>query len=220
MYEILRHIKFKAGISRLFAVKYLKLLCTLTGFILAGNLHAQAIFSDLTATQFGDSIFVNWTLKGGETCVNMHLQRSPDNIVFEDIFIVGGTCGAATDQYYDHYDAIELKNSITYYYRVTASNDFYISDTVHILYINAGDASIFVYPNPSDAEFNVTVDNLYIPPFLIQLYDIDSKQINYSQMIYANNFTMGKGVLASGVYLLKVTTEDRLVLTKQVVVGQ
>lgn len=193
------------------------LLCLIT--LVTGNLFSQSIFNELTAVQFGDSILINWTLKGGALCENMELQRSVDLENYEPIYIVAGACGATSDQYYNYIDSEDLKNATIYHYRVTASSDFFVSDTISLLFINAGNNQIFIYPNPSINDFNITVDNTYVPPFLIQIYDATGKQINGSSVQYANNFVLNRGTLADGVYILKITTEDRLMINKPFVVG-
>jgi len=213
-------IKLNTMFCRYDTVKNLKTLLTGFALLLSCTLFSQSIFADLSVTQFGDSILINWTLKGGNTCVNMELQRSTDQITFEEVYVVAGNCGAATDLYYEYIDAEALNNSTIYFYRVTASNEFYVSDTVNILFVNAGDEAIFVYPNPSSQEFNITVDNNFIPPFLFEIFDIDGKQLNLSQLVYANSFTFGSNILSEGVYLLKITTEDGLMLHKKIVIGK
>lgn len=187
--------------------------------LVSGSLFSQSVFSDLTAVQFGDSILINWTLKGGALCENMELERSEDLQNYEQIFIVPGTCDATGDQFYNYIDSEDLKNATIYHYRVTASSGFFVSDTISLLFINAGSDQIFIYPNPSMDDFNITVDNGFVPPFLIQIYDASGKQINSSSVQYANNFVLSKGTLADGVYILKITTEDRLIMNKSFVVG-
>ncbi len=69
------------------------------------SINAQSIFLDLSAQQFGDSISISWTLEGGTSCTNMELGRSTDNLNYETVFVVGGTCGAADDSYYNYTDS-------------------------------------------------------------------------------------------------------------------
>lgn len=192
------------------------LLLLLTTSFLAG-LRAQSVFSALTAVQFGDSIMISWTLKGGETCVDMFLMRSSDAKTFETVYSVGGVCGATTDQYYNYIDTTGLSSGITYYYQVIASGGVYKSEVVSIRYINAGNAQVFVYPNPVADDLLVTIDNQFTPSFLIECYTLHGELL-IQTIQSVNLFTLHTQNLRAGPYLLKVTTEDGAVFGKKIIV--
>ncbi len=181
------------------------------------SLQAQTVFKDLTAIQFGDSILVDWTLTGGNTCYDMFLMRSDDGSNFENIFSVSGVCGGATDQYYNFIDSEGLKTGTTYSYKVTASNGLLESETAEIQYINAGDVQVFVYPNPSTSDINVTIDNKYTPRFLVEFYGVDGQLLSKS-MQYENLFTLNTDQMSANPYLIKITTEDGVVFGQKIVV--
>lgn len=184
---------------------------------LAGNVSAQSPFKNLTVTQFGDSILVNWTLIGGSTCFDMHLKRAGQDTEFEDVFTVGGVCGGASDQYYDFIDNQNLISGTTYQYFVSASNGVYESETVEILYVNAGDVQLFVYPNPTQTEIQVTVDNKFTPSFFVELYTLEGKLLQQTKEVN-NLFSINTLHLSPSNYLLKITTEDGDVLAQQFIV--
>ena len=188
----------------------------LTAFCYVG-LQSQTVFKDVTAIQFGDSILVDWTLTGGNTCYDMYLKRAEDGITFENIFSVSGVCGGATDQYYNFIDSEGLKSGTTYSYKITASNGTLESEAVNIQYINAGDVQIFVYPNPTTSDINITIDNKYTPRFLVEFYGADGQLISKS-MQYENLFTLNTDQMSSNPYLIKITTEDGVVFGQKIIV--
>ena len=182
-------------------------LILLLSFFTWQQAKAQSPFRDVTAAQFGDSILLNWTRTAGNTCFDMHLQRSDGTTPFTTVFSVPGICGGTQDQYYSLVDYEDLKSGITYQYRLTASNDAFISDSVLITYIDAGDRTLFVYPNPTKDHLELTIDNSLQPSFLIEVFDISGKR--YSLSTYPSNLvTLPTSDLSPGIYNLIVTTRD------------
>ncbi len=180
-------------------------------------MQAQTVFKDLTAIQFGDSILVDWTLTGGNTCYDMYLMRADDGATFENIFSVSGVCGGTTDQYYNFIDSEGLTTGTTYSYKVTASNGTLESESVNIQYINAGDVQIFVYPNPTTSDINITIDNKYTPRFLVEFYGVNGQLLSKS-LQFKNLFTLNTDQMAANPYLIKITTEDGIVFGQKIIV--
>ena len=184
---------------------------------LCNKVEGQSIFKDLTVVQFGDSVLVDWTLSAGSTCFDMHLQRAAPATEFEQVYTVSGVCGGATDQFYDFIDFSGLVSGTTYQYMISASNGTFASDPVSILYVNAGEQPLLIYPNPSTSDIQVTVDNNYTPSFLVELYTLQGQMLMQTVRLQ-RLFTVNTGVLTAGIYLLKITTESGDLLTQQVIV--
>lgn len=100
---------------------------------------------------------------------------------------------------------------------VTASNGVYESETVSILFINAGDVQLFVYPNPSQTEIQVTIDNKFTPAFFVELYTVDGKLMQKSREV-SNLFSINTTALPPNGYLLKIVTQDGDILAQQFIV--
>jgi hypothetical protein len=132
------------------------------------------------------------------------------------IYAVGGTCGAAQDLYYSHTDSESLVNGTQYSYRVTASAGLYISDTVIALFVDAGNEDVFLYPNPATGAINVTIDNTYVPPFLIEIFTAEGRQLNTAELVYTNSFQISSGKLPDDMYIVKITTSERVTFSKQI----
>ncbi len=196
----------------------MKIPVSLCFIVLIGSqVFGQSPFKNLVVSQFGDSILVNWTLSGGSTCFDMHLMRASQGSDFGEVFSVPGVCGGADDQYYDFIDTEELVSGTTYEYMVTASNGVYESETVSILFINAGDVQLFVYPNPSQTEIQVTIDNKFTPAFFVELYTVDGKLMQQSREV-SNLFSINTTALPPNGYLLKIVTQDGDILAQQFIV--
>ena len=182
-----------------------------------GRSNAQSVFTNITAVQFGDSILINWTLTGGNTCYDIHLERAEETTEYEAIYTVAGICGGVDDQYYSFVDKSELVSGTTYFYILSASAGVIQSEPVEIKYINAGSVQIFIYPNPSIVDISITIDNEYKPAFLVELYSLDGKLMNQS-LQYQNLFTINTGHLQGSTYLLKITTEDGIIFGDKIIV--
>ena len=192
------------------------LLITLFTAITLG-LQSQNAFTDLTAMQFGDSILVNWTLKAGSTCFDMHLMRGTDSLVLEPVYSVGGVCGGSDDQYYSYVDHTGLQSPNLYYYRIEASGGLVESNIIHIQFIDAGKFSVYMYPNPSPENITVTIDNQFTPVFLVELYSLQGRLL-MQEIEHQNLFTLSTSQLSASPYLLKVTTEDGAVFAQRLIV--
>jgi|GEM_PF-2231669 len=185
--------------------------------LLCNKVAAQSIFKDLTVVQFGDSVLVDWTLLAGSTCFDMHLQRASPTTEFAQVYTVNGVCGGATDQFYNYIDFGDLISGTTYTYMIAASNGTFASAPVEILYVNAGEQPLLIFPNPSTDDIQVTVDNNYTPSFLVELYTFNGQMLMQTVRLQ-RLFTLNTNELTAGIYLLKITTEAGDLLTQQVIV--
>jgi hypothetical protein len=147
----------------------------------------------------------------------MELGRSTDNLNYETIFIVGGTCGFAYDSYYDYTDSEMLVAGTTYFYRVTASGGFYKSDTASIQFISAGENDLLIYPVPAQNEVNIIVDNRFTPSFLVELYSFDGKPL-YRSIENYNLFSISLGPFSGQIAFIRVNTEEGHALNKKIIV--
>jgi hypothetical protein len=196
----------------------MKIFLPLCFMMLLGTaVSGQSMFKNLTVVQYGDSIRINWTLIAGNTCFDMHLMRSQNGSDFGEVFSVPGVCGGSEDQYYDFVDNNNLVSATTYEYMVTASNGLFASEVTGILYINAGDVSLFLFPNPTQSDIQVTVDNKFTPEFIVELYQADGKLIQTTRET-SNLFTINTSLLAPSGYLIKILTEDGDVIAQQFIV--
>lgn len=196
----------------------MKILFTLIFIgLLSGAARAQTIFEDVTVIQYGDSVLVSWTLVAGSTCFDMHVMRAEEDTGFESVYTVSGICGGAVDQYYSYLDKKGLISGKTYYYIISASAGTFETEAVEIEYINAGGVQVFIYPNPSMTEINVTIDNSFKPGFLVELFTVDGKLLKQTKQ-FENLFTITTGYLSAGTYLLKITTEDGYIFGDRLVV--
>ncbi|MBC8046713.1 MAG: T9SS type A sorting domain-containing protein [Fimbriimonadaceae bacterium] len=194
-------------------MRYLTLV--FINLLIAGNIFSQSLFADFTAQQFGDSVFIKWTLKAGNTCFDMHVERSTDDIYFETIHSVPGLCGATSDLYYTYFDNYDLMNG-TYYYRITGSNDVYVSNTVEAKYIDAGNNLILAYPNPSDNVININISNDLNLPIQIELISSEGKSVHLNSTSQYQH-TIPSNTIAKGPYVLKMTDDRGVVISQKII---
>lgn len=196
-------------------MRYWILVCILILSTVAG---AQQIFSNMRATQLGDSIYVQWTLNANYTCNNMILERSAGNSGFKPIFLISGFCGATVDLNYQYLDGTNLQTSETYAYRVTASNGIYISNTASVIYNNSGNDDILIFPNPATDYFSISISNTINIPFYAQVFTIDGKLI-WENFLY-DNLTQINSELSNGYYLIRIIADDGIPRFASVIIQQ
>lgn len=179
------------------------------------NLFSQSLFSDFTAQQFGDSIIVKWTLKAGNTCFDMNVERSGNENTFQVIYTVPGLCGASEDLKYEFYDTDILDGF--YNYRITGSNGFYTSDTVDVNFIVVGQADLVVNPNPTGDIIFIGISPTLSFPFHVELYDLQGRVL-YSVVINSRQHNISVESLQAGYYLVSITDDRGHISYKKVLV--
>lgn len=190
----------------------------LLSFAMFTSVKSQQIFDNLRASQIGDSILIQWTLLADYTCNDMLLQRSANEGSFKTIFSISGICGATENITYQYLDGTNLQSAQKYYYRISASTDFYISDTTEIIFNNTGERDLVVFPNPASSEFTVSINNNLRIPLHAIIISPDGK-ILWQNVLY-NHLAEIHAELVNGIYILKIITDDGIIRYSKFIVQQ
>jgi hypothetical protein len=94
---------------------------------------------------------------------------------------------------------------------------FYIPDTVTGISKTNHDASITIYPNPSNGQFTVSAPG-EIRNSEINIYDIQQRKV-YSQLIYQQSATINHK-FSSGIYFLEISSRGNQILRREKLVIQ
>lgn len=77
---------------------------------------------------------------------------------------------------------------------------------------------IKIFPNPFTNETNVVIENPNINVKLIELFDISGKKIKSIKNPESTKITIHRNGMESGLYFIKITTEDEYILRDKIVV--
>ncbi|HET8962460.1 MAG TPA: hypothetical protein VFM99_01085, partial [Chitinophagales bacterium] len=153
----------------------MRFVILILSFAMFTSVKSQQIFDNLKASQIGDSILIQWTLLADYTCNDMLLQRSANDGCFKTIFSISGICGATENITYQYLDGSNLQSAQNYNYRISASTDFYISDTAKIIFNSTGNRDFVVFPNPASTDFTISINNNLRIPLHAEILSLDGK---------------------------------------------
>jgi PKD repeat protein len=140
------------------------------------------------------------------------------------------------NSYQWYYNNVLISGANSYFYVATIDGDYGIvvgnangcqsgvnvpNVTIGIDDISFGNA-ISVYPNPSTGSFEVSYNSTGVQNSSIQLFDKVGQLIkdeNVQSVNGLNKFTMKADELSSGIYMLRVTTNSK-VMTKMIVINK
>lgn len=196
-------------------MRFAILICSILMFT---SVKSQQIFDNLRASQINDSILIQWTLLADYTCNDMLLQRSVNDGSFKTIFSISGICGATENITYQYLDGANLQSAQKYNYRISASTDFYISDTANIIFNSTGDRDIVVFPNPASSDFSISINNNLRIPLHSEIISIDGK-ILWQSVLY-NHLAEVNTKLPNGMYILRIITDDGIIRYSKFIIQQ
>lgn len=78
--------------------------------------------------------------------------------------------------------------------------------------------NIKIFPNPFSNETNIVIRNANIKIKLVELYDISGKKIHSIENPNSNKITVNRAGMESGLYIIKITTEDEFILRDKLIV--
>jgi type IX secretion system substrate protein len=109
----------------------------------------HTFLSSLTGTQVNQTIFISFTIKGGNTCTGTGIERSGDGIYFSRIGEIPGVCGSASsDETYSFTDFNPVPNTINYYRVELGLLSGFYSEVIPVNYLDLGAYGFKVFPNP------------------------------------------------------------------------
>ncbi len=175
------------------AVAGILIFFSLTGF----SQDVHPIVKDFFAEQRNETVYLQWTIKEGQTCNDIYIERSANNINFERIGLISGVCGSSdADVIYSYTDSIPIPNQINYYRLEIGTQGFttVLSINTHV----TGQKPFRILGNPVKAKLKIIFDSEGLKT--LNIFDISGDKVMRKKF-------SGKGIsidtreLPSGVYL-------------------
>ncbi|MBK6945638.1 MAG: T9SS type A sorting domain-containing protein [Flavobacteriales bacterium] len=192
-----------AGAVSLFATPSLFTLAS-TGF---GNPLPVELVS-FHAQYVEDAVRTEWTTASEMNNDRFDVERSADAFTFE---LAGSVFGAGNSQVALNYEFFDMHPySGTSYYRlkqVDFDGTFTYSDIVPVHNPNGSDASITVFPNPTQGETIVSIQGTSEGTIELSVINAQGQQVlNYSRTATSTGFTVPVSLdgLPSGIYVVRV----------------
>ena len=166
------------------------------------------ILESFSAIQVGNTIQIDFSVKGGASCQGAILQRSSEGDVFENIEFIPGICGGTEQiEFYTFKDDSPLRNQINFY-RVELGNAGY-SAVLGIQFVELED-NYRVYPQPARDWVVIKFDNPTQSPFVLNVYTLTG-EVKDSGTITANEVYLDLGLYEAGNYVFQlISTENRI----------
>lgn len=181
-----------------------------TGFtvgMLPVELSKLKVLKDLNSK----TVTIQWETVSEENNSHFEVQRS---INLKDWVIVAVAEGNGNSQLLNKYEAMDINPEKQNYYRlkqVDFDGNFSLSDVVEAHFEALKPLHIAFYPNPAEQILSIQVPNQ--DEVTVDIMTIEGKLINNMQYSMKDNYQIDLDIsnLVSGLYILKISTADKMV---------
>lgn len=172
-------------------------------FVFSPSAAAQGVeLDDFSVFQYEEEVYLSWIIARGNTCNGISIERSADNIHFEEINYIPGVCGSATSpQPYSFSDKHPLKNQVNYY-RLELGLQGY-SETRQIEFLYVDDNGFEVRPNPASDQTQILFNNPKGQLYELEIYSLAGALMD-SRSSNGTRISLNVSDFQSGIYLLKL----------------
>ena len=183
-----------------------------TSYLIVSSVPVPVKFTGFSVAKQNDNAVLNWSAVNEDAvATNYNVERSIDGVNFSTITEVPKGSNASANSYSYTDPNISALNAPVIYYRVeqvdNRGNAVYTD--IKTVTLNSG-LTINAYPNPVTDVVNVVVTLEAPATVTLSLFDASGKQVTSQQLLQgiagANTTSLNLSGLASGTYLLKVTT--------------
>jgi hypothetical protein len=164
------------------------------------------------AELIGEDVELRWATASEINNDYFVVQRSLDNINFEDISQVDGNGNSNIIVDYSAYD-FNVPKATLYYRLKQVDFDGTVSYSDISVVHNTNDNSLVIYPNPSNGFFNIETSE----PVSVVVTSISGQEIGRYQFIENTKNKLDLSNNAKGIYILTVVSNNN-VITKRIVV--
>ncbi len=167
---------------------------------------AQEIsYSNFTAIEQNDHVFLKWVIDSGSTCFGIEIQRTIDEINYTKVGEIIGTCGSnSSSQSYSFFDESPVFNTTNSYRLLFGGSQYSISKQIFIRSIPDGE--IFLYPNPASEQITMEFNNEKSDQFTIEIQDLNGKSI-FSEPTKSDSYDYNCSALKAGTYWVVLRNE-------------
>lgn len=149
------------------------------------------------------------------------LEKSNDGIIFESIANVKAAGNSVTYNQYQHIDTNPYDDISYYRLKQTDFDETFTYSKIVTVTNTISKNSINVFPNPNTGSFNISVNGFGNQHLKIVIKDVNGRDYFYKETINSENSNVinidAEGMLAKGMYIIIVTTNDEIVSRKIIV---
>lgn len=176
-------------------------LITVFAFYSASANAQHPILEGFTAKQTGESMRIDFAIKGGASCNGVTLERSEDGRNgFMLVDQIQGECGGSEfTEFYVMQDASPLSNKVNYYRLILGVQGY--SDTVAVLFVPLTE-ELQAYPAPFTEQFTLQWNGADNEEWLISWYAADGTEVRPEQAVRAPRVTLSVPELEAGIYVV------------------
>lgn len=159
------------------------------------------ILEGFTARQTGETMRIDFAIKGGASCNGVILERSEDGkSEFTPVDQIPGVCGGSEfTEFYVMHDASPLWSQLNYYRLILGTQGF--SDTLSVLFVPPN-GSMQAYPIPFNTTLQLQWEGAENEEWLIQWFGADGTEVFSEQPVRAPRVQLALPDLAPGIYVV------------------
>jgi len=176
-----------------------------------GSYSQHFILSEFFAFQKEDVVKLQWTIKEGQTCNDINIERSGKHRNFDKIGEISGVCGSPEQSVTDRFtDSIPLKNRLNYYRLELGSQGYSTAVSVETRFF--GDKSYIIQNNPGIDQMTILFSNVDSKNYTFRIFDTRGNFINeYSTT--QNRLVLRVNGWAAGIYIFQAVTDTGTAFT-------
>lgn len=197
------------------AISILAIFCSF-GFTFAQGVSLD----DFSVIQHQQEVFLKWIIARGYTCNGIRIERSADNIYFEEIGYIPGICGSANfAQPFSFVDDHPQFNQ-TNYYRLELGLQGY-SATRQITLHDFSSETLQISPNPVQSTVLFRFNNSQSRPHTLEIISINGAVMHQYQTT-DSHLELELSHLPAGMYFARLTRHDavEVVATSRLVIAR
>lgn len=151
-----------------------------------------------------DENFVFWTTKSEQNNSHFIIEKSSDGVNFHKIGMVYGSGNSSTQINYSFTDRDISAGGLVYYRLVQVDYDGNSVSHGIVSIVNSPE-NISIFPNPSESELTILLDNADYSDFVIEYVDVCGRVISESVNVQnGSTVTTRFSELSSGVYFVRI----------------
>lgn len=169
------------------------------------------ILSEFFAFQKDDVVKLQWTIKEGQTCNDIIIERAEEQRSFNKIGEISGVCGSPDQSVtYQFTDSVPLKNRVNHYRLELGSQGYSTAVSVETRFY---DNNIYlIKSNPGINQMTVLFGNENSKKYTFRIFDAQGNFIKeYSTT--QNRLSLPVNEWAAGIYIFQAVTETGIAFT-------
>ena len=177
-------------------------------FLFTSFLRSQEneIIARFNVELLNEKVYIDFTIKSGNTCNGIGVLRGTDSIHFDQIYKFSGICGSSSISIdYNYTDITPEKNKVNYYKLDLA--DFGFSSVKSVLVINLNSESYFLRGNPLINESFLYFNNPNQSSVELKITDYLGRTVEHKKT-QENFFRLERSNFIPGTYNFEIRKEN------------